>query len=80
MANNGTMSKSSNNKMETIFCPGRVESCLRSPNTCITMAVEVSTKPEEDTNATSQEMPNCTETKVINTAERMTCRLPSPNI
>ena len=57
-ANKGTISKSSNNKIETIFCPGFVESALRSPSTCITIAVDVNTKPDEQTKATSQDKPN----------------------
>ena len=80
MASKGTINKSSKSKIDTIFCPRLVESALRSPNTCITMAVEVSTKPAEETNATSQETPNCTPTIVIKIAEITTCMLPSPKI
>ena len=80
MANKGTMRRSSNNKIETIFCPGLVDNASRSPKTCITIAVEVKTKPDEQTKAISHETPNCAETMVITSAERMTCKLPKPNI
>jgi hypothetical protein len=45
MASSGTISMSSNSSTATIFCPcGRLTS-PRSLSSCMTMAVEVSTKP-----------------------------------
>ena len=51
-ASSGTISKSSNNKIDTMLWPCGVANSWRSPKTCITMAVEVSTKPDALTNAT----------------------------
>ena len=79
-ANKGTISKSSNKRIETIFCPCGVDNSFRSPNTDITIAVEVSTKPEALTNATCHETPNKMPTKVSKMAAATTCMLPKPNI
>ena len=54
-ASNGTINKSSNNKMETIFCPRGLAISPRSLNTCITIAVEVITKPLAPTKETCHE-------------------------
>ena len=58
---------------------GEASSC-RSPSTCMTMAVEVSTKPVALTKDTAHEKPKSTPTKVSRIEQRITCRLPSPKI
>ena len=80
IAKSGTISKSSNSKIDTIFCPDDVPSSLRSPSTDITIAVEVSTKPAAPTNDTCHEKPNAMPTAVSNAAAITTCKLPSPKI
>ena len=50
-ANSGTINKSSKSKIETIFCPRSVPISPRSLNVCITIAVDVITKPQAPTNA-----------------------------
>jgi hypothetical protein len=52
-ASSGTMARSSSSRMETIFCPGGALSSPRSSSICMTMAVEVSTKPAPATKATA---------------------------
>ena len=51
-ASSGTISRSSNSSTDTIFWPGGSAMSPRSPSSCMTMAVEVSTKPAAPTNAT----------------------------
>ena len=80
IASSGTISKSSNSKIDTIFCPDDVPSSLRSPSTDITIAVDVSTKPAAPTNDTCHEKPNAMPTAVSNAAAITTCKLPSPKI
>ena len=79
-ASSGTISKSSNNKIDTMLWPCGVANSWRSPKTCITMAVEVSTKPDALTNATCHGKPNAMPTKVSMAAAKITCMLPSPKI
>ena len=80
MASSGTISRSSNSRIDTICCPRREASSCRSPSTCITMAVEVSTKPVAQTNATCQGAPKAMPTKVSRIEQITTCMLPSPKI
>ena len=79
-ASSGTISRSSNSRMETMRWPRGVASSCRSPSTCMTMAVEVSTKPEAQMKDTSHEAPNRVPTMVSRMALMTTCRLPSPKI
>ncbi|MNN18802.1 hypothetical protein D3C81_1320210 [compost metagenome] len=51
-ASNGTISRSSNSRMETIFCPDGKATSPRSASNCITTAVDVSTKPAAAMKAT----------------------------
>ena len=80
IANKGTISKSSNSKIDTICCPPGLFNSLRSPKTCITIAVEVSTKPAAHTNATCHGKPNAMPTTVSAAAANTTCMLPKPKI
>jgi hypothetical protein len=79
-ASSGTMSRSSNSRMETIFCPRGVAMSPRSPSSCITMAVEVSTKPMALMKDTVQEKPKATPTSVSMAPQTSTCRLPRPKM
>ncbi|MOA38836.1 hypothetical protein D3C78_1605610 [compost metagenome] len=80
MASKGTISKSSNSRMETMRCPRGAWMSPRSANTCITMAVDVSTKPAPLMKDTCQEKPNARPTPVSSSAHSTTCMLPSPKI
>ena len=80
MASRGTISRSSNNRIDTIFCPLRLSNSFRSPNTDITIAVDVSTKPAAPIKEICHEKPNSMPTMVSNTAASTTCMLPSPKI
>ena len=55
MASSGTISKSSKSKMETMRCPRGLEISPRSFSTCMTIAVEVSTKPPRRRNSPATE-------------------------
>ena len=63
-ASSGTMARSSSSRIETIFCPAGVASSPRSVRICMTIAVEVSTKPMPATKATAGESPSSTPTPV----------------
>ena len=80
MASSGTISRSSNSSTETIFCPRGAAMSPRSPSSCMTMAVEVSTKPIALTKDTVQLKPKATPTTVSSAPQTTTCRLPKPKI
>ena len=79
-ASSGTMSRSSNSRMETMRWPRGARMSPRSASTCMTMAVEVSTKPAPLTKATCHGKPKAMPTPVSSSAHTTTCRLPSPKI
>ena len=80
MASSGTISRSSNNRIDTIFCPPGLSNSFRSPSTDITIAVEVSTKPAAPIKEICHEKPNSIPTIVSNIAAMTTCMLPRPKI
>ena len=80
IANSGTISRSSNNRIDTIFCPPGLSISPRSPSTDITIAVEVSTKPDALIKEICHEKPNSIPTMVSKMAATTTCMLPSPKI
>ena len=80
MANSGTISKSSNNKMDTMLWPLAVDNPLFSPKVCMTIAVEVSTNPDAPTNATCHDTPNILSINIIKAVAPNTCKDPSPKI
>ena len=80
IASSGTISKSSNSKIDTIFCPAGVAISLRSPSTDITIAVEVSTKPDAQIKEICHEKPNSIPTMVSKMAATTACMLPKPKI
>ena len=80
MASSGTMSRSSKSRMATIFWPRGAAMSPRSPSSCMTMAVEVSTKPMALTKETASEKPKATPTPVSSRPHTTTCRLPRPKI
>ncbi len=79
-ASSGTISRSSNSRIETILRPRGRAMSPRSPNTCMTMAVEVSTKPAAARKDTIGARPRATPTPVIASAASPTCRPPSRKI
>ena len=64
MARSGTMARSSSSRIATIRWPFGVESARRSSSNCMTMAVEVSTKPVPATKGTVTENPRPIPTRV----------------
>ena len=79
-ASNGTISRSSNSRIETIFWPRGRAMSPRSASSCITIAVEVSTKPAAPMNATGSGKPNASPTPVSAVVHNTICRVPSPKI
>ena len=79
-ASNGTISRSSNSRIETIFCPDGSAMSPRSASSCITTAVEVSTKPVAPMKATCQGKPNSLAMLVSTSAQVTICSVPSPKI
>ncbi|MCY1557851.1 hypothetical protein D9M68_947360 [compost metagenome] len=79
-ASSGTISRSSNSRMATIFWPRGWAMSPRSPSSCITTAVEVSTKPMALTKDTPSGKPKARPTPVSNRPHTTTCRLPRPKI
>ena len=71
IASNGTISRSSNSKIEIMRCPrGAIISC-RSLNTYITTITgKVGTKPEAETNDTHHEKPKAILTNVSSARRR----------
>ncbi len=80
IASNGTINRSSNSRIATIFCPGGKATSPRSANNCITTAVEVSTKPDAATKATGSAKPSNMPTPVNASAQTAICSAPSPKI
>lgn len=80
MASSGTISRSSNSSTETIFCPRGAAMSPRSPSNCITIAVEVSTKPIAQTKDTASGKPNANPTQVSKAPQVRICALPRPKI
>ena len=80
IASKGTINKSSNNKMATIFWPCGWAISPRSPSNCITIAVEVSTKPAAPIKATCHVKPNNSPTPVNAVAQTTICNVPRPKI
>ncbi|MCY1513333.1 hypothetical protein D9M68_478250 [compost metagenome] len=80
MASSGTISRSSKSSTATIFWPRGAAMSPRSPSSCITMAVEVSTKPIAHTNETASGKPKAMPTPVSRMPHTTTCRLPRPKM
>ena len=66
--------------METMRCPRGLEISPRSFSTCMTIAVEVSTKPAAPTKLTCHGKPYSKPTPVSKMAHTTTCKLPRPKI
>ena len=79
-ASSGTISRSSNSRIDTIFCPRGEATSPRSPSSCITIAVEVITNPAPATNATGQFQPSRRPAQVSSTAHVAICSVPRPKI
>jgi hypothetical protein len=71
-ASSGTIIMSSSKSTETMRCPAGDASCRLSSSNCMTIAVEVSTKPAPDTNDAAIGNPVPTPTPVSNKAETTT--------
>ncbi len=74
-ANSGTMSRSSYNKIDTMRCPRGCAISPRSVNSCITMAVEVSTNPAAAMNATRGSKPRAMPTPVSAPLQTAICNV-----
>ena len=79
-ASSGTISRSSNSRIETIFCPRGRAMSPRSPSSCITIAVEVRTKPAAPTNAVCGRIPSSIATPVNASVQVAICSVPRPKI
>ncbi len=79
-ASSGTISRSSNSRIETIFCPRGKAMSPRSPSSCMTIAVEVSTNPAPPMKATGKLKPSARPTPVKAAIATPICRLPRPKI
>ena len=79
-ASSGTISRSSNSRIDTMRCPRGRAMSPRSPNNCMTMAVDVSTKPAAPRKATGGASPKPSRMPVITAVTSPTCSAPRPKI
>jgi hypothetical protein len=79
-ASSGTIARSSSRSTETMRWPFGVDISPRSSSTCITIAVEVRTKPAAATNEMPSGKPSARPTHDSNALHAPTCNRPSPKI
>jgi hypothetical protein len=80
ISSSGTMARSSSSRIETTFWPRGVTVSPRSSISSITVAVEVSTKPEAATKATARLSPKSMPTPVSSALQISTWARPRPKI
>jgi len=79
-ASSGTIIRSSKSRIETTLCPPTVVVSPRSSRSCMTIAVDESTKPEAPTKAVNGGRPMTMPVSVRSAAQPATCKRPSPNM